>query len=528
MSQVFRGLQELLRSHGSACCDVLHGRQASLNSWLQHAAEHCQSADVPALRNLLLAIHSLEAAGCYRRPEGCKALQVIVDTLASQVANGIEVTSRSTAACLYAVVRVGCCPSNKQLHAVVSKCVQLTAQEQPIRPIDVATMMWAVSKMAGPQHIGMVLPSETSMQATSTCNLRLQLPAQHIKDLMRFTKLLSERLVSMFPATSGESISRALLALANLSTLPRMQQTAKDSALQIIQHVQPSQFDNLDPLSQCIILQACCTMRLRHDTFLSKLAASSRPNKMSPAHLSNMAYRLGRLGYTDTRLVAAVAEQMCILVLDKPAASQTFACQDISKLLWAAAVGNMQQLVPQLQALCGALVEQRWHDVKEEELSQLLAVNIWLCDNGLPGIMDEQKTEQCKEAFLKLQDAQHTSFAEQVFQSARRLQQKRPHDQQGNKLCLTGLVREKCTTDGLFTVDIMAKSASKGLVAIEADGPTHFTFPDLQLTGRTQLRNRALAARGYQVISIPYHEWRDLTTTEQDGYLASTIIKALQ
>lgn len=49
--------------------------------------------------------------------------------------------------------------------------------------------------------------------------------------------------------------------------------------------------------------------------------------------------------------------------------------------------------------------------------------------------------------------------------------------------------------------------------AVEADGPNHFTLsaPPCPL-GRTLARWRCLEARGYRVVSVPWHAWRALRT----------------
>ncbi len=72
--------------------------------------------------------------------------------------------------------------------------------------------------------------------------------------------------------------------------------------------------------------------------------------------------------------------------------------------------------------------------------------------------------------------------------------------------------QEVPTADGVFKMDVVARlRASDGtykLLAIEADGPQHFTYPDHRLTGATAFRNRALQRRGYTVVSVPAHVWR--------------------
>jgi hypothetical protein len=81
----------------------------------------------------------------------------------------------------------------------------------------------------------------------------------------------------------------------------------------------------------------------------------------------------------------------------------------------------------------------------------------------------------------------------------------------------------------LFSVDIAATTTSGVKVAIEVDGSSHFMQPDNSLEGGTMFRNRALAVRGYVVISIPYWEWRQLRGADQkQQYLLAKLQPALQ
>jgi hypothetical protein len=71
------------------------------------------------------------------------------------------------------------------------------------------------------------------------------------------------------------------------------------------------------------------------------------------------------------------------------------------------------------------------------------------------------------------------------------------------------------TSDGLISADIAATvhgmppndqqpEPQQRQVVIEVDGPWHFRRPDGALTGTTRFRNRALAARGCVVVSLPW------------------------
>jgi hypothetical protein len=74
---------------------------------------------------------------------------------------------------------------------------------------------------------------------------------------------------------------------------------------------------------------------------------------------------------------------------------------------------------------------------------------------------------------------------------------------------------EAPTSDGLFSIDIAAQTATGVQLAIEVDGPSHFRLPDMALTGTTLFRNRQLAARGYVVVSVPYTGWNAAVATQR-------------
>lgn len=79
------------------------------------------------------------------------------------------------------------------------------------------------------------------------------------------------------------------------------------------------------------------------------------------------------------------------------------------------------------------------------------------------------------------------------------------------------LSQEVTTEDGLFSIDIalrvpVSSSASHSgeeqhRIAIEVDGPPHFSGNSRTRLGRTEARDVLLRARGWQVLSVPYFEW---------------------
>jgi hypothetical protein len=86
---------------------------------------------------------------------------------------------------------------------------------------------------------------------------------------------------------------------------------------------------------------------------------------------------------------------------------------------------------------------------------------------------------------------------------------------------------EQPTADKACLIDIAAETASGVKVAIEVEGPQHYVQPKGTLSGTTLSRNRALAARGYAVISIPYWKWNSLRSTEEQQQYLLTELQAV-
>ena len=73
----------------------------------------------------------------------------------------------------------------------------------------------------------------------------------------------------------------------------------------------------------------------------------------------------------------------------------------------------------------------------------------------------------------------------------------------GLTCCMEGLTRDR-----LFSVDVMVRGEAGQDIAVEVDGPSHFTSrqPYREL-GSTLLRRRLVAARVSQVVCVPFFEW---------------------
>jgi hypothetical protein len=84
---------------------------------------------------------------------------------------------------------------------------------------------------------------------------------------------------------------------------------------------------------------------------------------------------------------------------------------------------------------------------------------------------------------------------------------------------------EFITADGLFSIDLAIVDRR---IALEFDGPSHFTRNTLEPLGHTRLRDRLLSAMGWHVVSIPFFEWDLLHQTEQrDAYVECRVRRSV-
>jgi hypothetical protein len=84
---------------------------------------------------------------------------------------------------------------------------------------------------------------------------------------------------------------------------------------------------------------------------------------------------------------------------------------------------------------------------------------------------------------------------------------------------------EYLTADGLFSIDLAIVDRR---IAIEFDGPSHFSRNTLEPLGHTRLRDRLLSAMGWHVVSIRFFEWDKLHRSEQmDAYVERRVQRSM-
>jgi hypothetical protein len=249
----------------------------------------------------------------------------------------------------------------------------------------------------------------------------------------------------------------------------------------------------------------------------------------SPRDSGSIAWALGELGHVDEQLHGALLRQ-AVQQLQETSNSRVSGLQWLCNICWSVAVLDLQQHLPQLQVLLKACSQQQlWNGhMAAVDLQQLYQTHLWLLDcqlvdclQGLLGILSAEQLQQCEAAWMEnfvTSTATISQFQLQVFEALQQLPmaewQKPPQ------------LEQLCQPDGVLSIDITATTAAGVQLAVEADGPSHFRWPDSDrgLMGSTLYRNRALSARGYTVVSVPYYEWDKLSSQrEKQQWLMAAI-----
>jgi hypothetical protein len=326
------------------------------------------------------------------------------------------------------------------------------------------------------------------------------------------------RLGAVLSGANPQNVSNTLWAVATMGQQVPLPQ------LQLFLTAFQQRLPAADPQHVANLLWACGKLQYlplqlfqsleQHRQQLQRVLAAANPQQ-----LTNMAWACGRLAYAVQLLPGLLLQQAVKLLQDGGTGS--FKSQELCNLCWSAAVLDLQQCVPQVLQLAAA-AGQVFSKASGQELQQLHQVHLWLLDSQLPtrgqglsGVLTQQQMAQCRASWeqqLTATAEQQSSHLQQsvyaaVLQLPSDTWQQQPQSEQtkADKACL---------------IDIAAVTASGVKVAIEVEGPHHYVQPDNTLTGPTLYRNRALAARGYALISIPHWKWRSLhSTAEKQQYL---------
>ncbi|KAI8475360.1 MAG: hypothetical protein J3K34DRAFT_484527 [Monoraphidium minutum] len=519
-----------------ACGKLGFAEAPLLDACLARLCGAAPEARPQALANALYAAALLWDSGF--RVDEQQARQLV----AALVERRHEAKPQDVSNTLWAAATMGLPLPEQQARRLVAALVE---RRQEAKPQALSNMLWAVATMGLPLPEQLVwqlvvalverrqeaVPQNISNTLWAAATMGLPLPEQSWERLLA-------ALAAKAPQAAPQEVANALWAAAKRKAEPGAAAaregsvTAVEAALmQLAAAVSKEQVACYSAQGVSNSLWALSELRLRPPgpTTLLAEAALQRAPAMAPQDLSNTALALARLGVDDARLFAALASAAA-------QHQQQLGAQDISNLAWAAAVADQRQLSGAVAALCGQLAGSScWGSAVPEHHWQLWQVHLWLRDGqptvgaggdgsggGLAGALSAAQLQQCAaawEASLQQTAQQRRSELERrVFECARRLP------------CLADCRQEARTPDGAFSVDVAAAHAASGRrLAIEADGPWHFMRSGREPTGETLARNRALAARGFVVVSVPWWEWQEVRgdAAAQDAYLLRKVEAAL-
>jgi hypothetical protein len=233
---------------------------------------------------------------------------------------------------------------------------------------------------------------------------------------------------------------------------------------------------------------------------------------MNPQNVANTIWGLATLG-------GQVGEGALWGALEAAAVRVTpsMNAQDVANIVWGLATLGWQassDAAAVFQQLVDALSHERGPVESDTvHLSQLLQAHLASQFLGLrlitlPASMLQVAVQACREQARKVT---LSNGQREVGESLRRL----------------GISHELeyITADGLFSIDLAIVDRR---IALEFDGPSHFTTNTLEPLGHTRLRERLLSAMGWRVVSIPFFEWARLHQTEQrDAYVKRRVHRSL-
>ena len=192
--------------------------------------------------------------------------------------------------------------------------------------------------------------------------------------------------------------------------------------------------------------------------------------------------------------------------------------QDVANTIWGLATLGWQpssDVAAVFQALVEAVVEALNHSrqLGTAHLSQLLQAHLASQFLGL--------------GLITLPASMLEVAAQAYMERARKVTVSKGQREVGESLRRLGISHEleHITADGLFSIDLAIVDRR---IAVEFDGPSHFTTNTLEPLGHTRLRDRLLSAMGWCVVSIPFFEWDRLQRTEQrDAYVKHRVHPSL-
>jgi hypothetical protein len=225
---------------------------------------------------------------------------------------------------------------------------------------------------------------------------------------------------------------------------------------------------------------------------------------MNAQNVANALWALATLGWQ-----AGEGAMRCALEEAAVRVAPSMNAQAVANTVWALATLGWQadvEMAAVFQKLVDALVcDSGLLELSASHLSQLLQAHLASQFLGL--------------GLITLPPSVLEVAVKSRREEARRVTVSKSQGQVGESLRRLGISHELeyTTADGLYSIDF---AIVERRIALEFDGPSHFTRNTLEPLGHTRLRDRLLSAMGWHVVSIPFFEWDRLHRLEQmDSYV---------
>jgi hypothetical protein len=314
--------------------------------------------------------------------------------------------------------------------------------------------------------------------------------------------------VRVAPIMSAQHVANTLWALATLGwqVVERSISSALEAAIARVAPI-------MNPQDVANILWALATLGWQAaDESRSALeAAAVRVARiMNAQEVANTLWAAATLGGQATE-----GPMRCALEAAAVHVARTMNAQNVANTLWALATLGWERSAGSA-AVSEHLVEALGCNNGQFQLSTL----------GLSQLLQAHLASQF--LGLKLVTLPSSLLEEAVAayrKSAREVTVSRGQKAAGESLHRLGILHtlEYITADGLFSIDLAIVDRR---IALEFDGPSHFTTNTLEPLGHTILRNRLLSAMGWHVVSIPFFDWQTLHHPEQmDAYVGQRLLR---
>eukprot|EP00877_Chromochloris_zofingiensis_P011431 jgi/Chrzof1/6541/Cz19g00130.t1 len=466
---------------------LMKGKAHVINRWLKHVA--ADNGHDQNMRSTLQAAQKLASAGLY------EPSHAVVDQLLHALSGSVNETTRTNdiICCLYDVaglgVRVHPAPLAKLLDVVL---LRHQTGEPTTGGKAMCGMLSALSRVKTLYGLERVVPQT---QWSALLNGSVACSAGEQLTLVR--------------------IASAVMAVARLPWYKQGLQQSQMWAFTAAQAITAAMVDAAQAGDIARAMWGLSKLTVLHPGALALLCegATKRLNGMSPQQLGMVAAGIAQLGHRDEKLLTAIARQHAV----------RFSADELCNICLAVSLLDMPQLLPELRAMCDTVVRM-WDGMTVINQRHLYQVHIWLADQGLPALLPADKLAQCRASWQDMISTNAMSSSSTMHHELcniiKQLQQRKV-------MPITHITREHQTADGLFTIDVCFQLRQGDRVAVEADGPFHFSYPDGHVLPGTAFRNKALAARGYKVLCISVHDWRAIAKAQGRKGLVKLVHKKI-